>query len=106
MRKTAIALLITLGTAGCVAMTPQAANIMLHSQISTQLDGCTKLGPISGEASGWEHLDWASVEQQAKNNLRDNAAKKFGDRVDSVALINTDRYSTKIVANGLAFKCF
>jgi hypothetical protein len=91
---------------GCVSMTPKGAKIMLHSQISSQLDSCTKLGPVISEASAFKQMTWAAVEQQAKNNLRDAAARQYGDRVDTVALINLDSYNTKVVANGIAFKCF
>ena len=94
---------IVFSLSGCVSMTPEAAKIMLHSQMSTLLDSCKKLGPVGGEASGWPH---SSLEQQAINNMRDNAAKKFGDNVDSVALINTDEYAYKIIVSGIAFKCF
>lgn len=106
MKRLVALYLMALGSTSCVTMPPEAANVMLHTQITTQLDNCTKLGPVSAEASGWEKLSWDEVEQQAKNNLRANAVKKYGDKVDSVALINMDRYATKIVAHGIAFKCF
>ena len=51
-------------------------------------------------------MDWDDVRQQAENNLRANAVKKYGNKVDSVAIINVDRYTTKLVAQGLAYKCF
>lgn len=106
MKKSLLLFLVVVGTISCATMTPRAAKIMLHTQISTQLDSCKKLGPVTAEASAWEKLDWATVEQQAKNNLREAAAAKYGDEVDAVALINVDRYATKVVANGIAFKCF
>jgi len=87
-------------------MTQRAAEIIVHSQISTQIESCKRLGPITAEASARGQLDWPSVEQQAKNNLREKAAEKYGEQVDSVAVINMDRYTAKMVANGLAFKCF
>ena len=86
---------------GCVSMTPVAAGVMLHQQYSALLDKCQRLGPVVAEASAWTN---DKVNQQAMNNLRDAAARKYLG-ADSVALVNVDEYVTRSVANGIAFKC-
>jgi hypothetical protein len=106
MKLALLLILASVACTGCVTMTPRAGQIMLHSQMSTLLDKCKKLGPVSAEASAWTQIDYASVDQQAKNNLRDKAAEIYGAEVDSVVVINVDRYGTKSVASGVAFKCF
>ncbi|MEX2163796.1 MAG: hypothetical protein WD823_06085 [Sulfuricaulis sp.] len=100
MKRLVFLCIAALGSTSCVTMPPEAAKIMLHRQVSTQLDNCMKLGPVSAESGAWD------LPEQAINNLRANAVKKYGDKVDSVALINVDSYLTKTVAHGLAFKCF
>lgn len=42
--------------------------------------------------------------QQAKNNLRQRAFDKY--HADTVALVNVDEYTSKVVAQGIAFKCY
>lgn len=91
---------------GCVSITPQAENIQLHPSNSTQLAGCKKLGPISGEASAVAQMDYPDVDRQAANNMRAAAAEKWGDGVDSVALIDVDRTTFRSIANGIGYKCF
>lgn len=51
-------------------------------------------------------MTWSDLEDQAKNNLREAAVAKWGDGVDSVALINMDKLTEKLVAHGIAYKCF
>src|SRR5262245_36876028 len=98
--------LLALPFSGCAnTMTPEAANIMVHTQMSTMLDRCKQLGPVSAEASALGTWTWQQVESQATNNLRDTAAKRYAS-ADSVAVINMDRYSMSVVAKGIAYRCF
>ncbi|WP_266156791.1 DUF4156 domain-containing protein [Dyella silvatica] len=102
-----LALITTvLAASGCVSMTPRAQHIQLHSGVSTQLQNCKKLGPVTATASGWGMLSMDDVRQQAANNLRDAAAAKWGDTVDSLALINTDTFINSVSASGIGYKCF
>jgi hypothetical protein len=91
---------------GCVSITPQAEKIQLHPPNSTQLAGCKKLGPISGQASAVAQMDYPDVDRQAANNMRAAAAAKWGEGVDSVALIDVDRTAFRSIANGIGYKCF
>jgi hypothetical protein len=106
MKRNGLIYIGALALCGCVSITPQAEKIQLHPSNSTQLQGCKKLGPISAEASAWKQMTWSDLEEQAKNNLREAAGAKWGDGVDSVALINMDKHTEKLVANGIAYKCF
>jgi len=106
MKKILVLLFIVVGLSSCATITPRASGIMLHSQISSQLDSCKRVGPVTAEASCWGVWSKRDCFQQAKNNLREAAIVKYGEQVDSVALINMDEYSTAVVAHGIAFKCF
>ncbi|MFC5437125.1 hypothetical protein ACFPME_11185 [Rhodanobacter umsongensis] len=106
MRRSAAFLALCLGLTGCVSITPRAEKIQLHPSTSNLLEHCERLGPVSAEASAWTQPNWGSVDQQVTNNLRQNAAAKWPDKVDSVALINIDHENTKATANGVAYKCF
>lgn len=97
---------LLLSIAGCVTVTPRASKIMIYSQLSPMLEKCTKVGPVTAEASAWDKLTYDEVAEQAKNNLRDSVAAQYGDRADSVALVNIDKSATHYVANGVAYKCF
>jgi hypothetical protein len=103
MKKVFLAVFL-LANSSCATITPDAANIVVHSQVSTVLDACQMLGPISAEASAWKALSWSQVYQQVKNNLRHEAATKYD--ADSIAIMNIDTYTTKAVAHGIAYKCF
>ena len=96
---------------GCAAtaVTKNASKVMLYSSSQfSLLEKCKKLGPITGSGSGWKPRwsddGWAGVAEDAKNDLRENAAKKYG--ADSVALIGLDKQSSSVVAQGIAYKCY
>jgi hypothetical protein len=105
MKTVALLCLVSFGLAGCVSMTPRAQQVQLLSSDSDQLAHCKELGPLSADASGLTQMNPDDVDQQAKNNLRDAAAAKWGAGVDSVVLTGVDRKTTKAVANGVAYKC-
>jgi len=105
MKHVAPLALSLLMIAGCVSITPRAQRIQVLSGSTTQVQSCKRLGRISGEAGAWNKLDYDSVDQQAVNNMRDAAAAKWGDQVDTVVVSNVDRLVTKSMANGVAFSC-
>lgn len=82
--------------------------MILHSQMSTAITGCKRLGNVIAEAPipviGGEE----DVRQQSINNLRDIAYKQY--QADTVVLVNVDHIGKsfspqKIVAQGIAYKC-
>lgn len=93
---------------GCVAtLTPDAQRVMLHTQMSTAVSGCKRLGNVVAEAPN-STLEDAEIRQQAINNLRGVAFKKY--QADTVVLVNVDRMGNafvldKYVAQGIAYKC-
>lgn len=89
---------------GCVTITPEAEDVALHTQISTILDDCEKLGPVKARVSLWSVASYDQGYQQVKNNLRDEAYKIYN--ADTVAIINTDEISSELIAHGIAFKCY
>lgn len=90
---------------GCVSITPRAQKIQLLPSTDTQLATCTKLGAVDAEASAMGQINAGDLDHQAENNLRDVAAAKWGDGVDTVALINVDHATTKATASGTGYKC-
>jgi len=95
---------LVLVSAGCVTPSPMAAKIALHTERTTQLDKCDKLGPVQAEASGWSAWDNDDWHRQAGYKLREAAARDFPS-TDSVVLLNVDQYMTKLVAHGIAYQC-
>jgi len=96
-------ILVSLMIQGCATITPEAQNVVVHSQVSNLLDDCKRLGSVSATVSGWSKGTWEDVHQQAKNDIRDQAFRKYG--ADTVAIVNTDKYATSITVQGIAFKC-
>lgn len=94
-------ILVLLVVTGCVTITPEAEKVLLHSQVSTALTDCQKVGVASGEGS--RAISYDRGLEAAKVNLRHNAYTEYG--ADSVVLINIDTYWNKIVVKGIAYKC-
>lgn len=93
---------------GCAAtLTSDAQKVMLHTQMSTAVSGCKRLGNVEAEAKN-SPLDDYIIKQQAINNLREVAYKTH--QADAVVLVNVDRMGNafmldKYVAQGIAYKC-
>ncbi|MEW6521484.1 MAG: DUF4156 domain-containing protein [Thermodesulfobacteriota bacterium] len=98
-----VIILVTFMVQGCATITPEAKKVVVHSQVSNLLDDCERLGNVSATVSGWSKGTWEDVHQQAKNDIRDQAFRKYG--ADTVAIVNTDKYATSITVQGIAFKC-
>jgi hypothetical protein len=94
-----------LGAGGCVSVTPRAERIPLYAVGDTAVSHCKKLGSLRGEASGFSQLNWDNADAQAKNNLRDAAAARWGDTVDAVVLVKLDHSLTDAVASGTGYHC-
>lgn len=97
-------LLIPLLLTGCaVTLTDKAANIQVHNQMSTLLNNCKNLGPVTGSAEDIMFgPDRAAV--TAKVKLRELAADKGGD---TVVIVNRDDLTgNKVVLQGTAMRCY
>jgi hypothetical protein len=106
MLRRTLAVTALLALTGCVSITPRAQRIQVHPTDSTLLASCKKLGPVTATSSNFGKMTWQDADAQARNDLRDAAAAKWGDQVDSLAIVNVDLLMTKSVANGIAFQCF
>lgn len=103
-------LLIAIGAlflAGCATptLTERAARVQVHTQMSTLLDSCKKIGPVSASADST--FDPVGIVTQAKNNARDAVAEKGGD---TLVITNTDKFQefgkNTAVAQGVALRCY
>ncbi|TAN29572.1 MAG: hypothetical protein EPN31_06190 [Castellaniella sp.] len=99
-----VSLLLLAGCASSPTLTDRAARVQVHSQVSTLLTSCQKLGPVTASADstyGWNRP------VQAKNNARDAVAAKGGD---TLAITNTDQYAKPdvdvTVVQGVALRCY
>tara|TARA_R110002167_G_scaffold362365_1_gene581447 strand:- start:459 stop:821 length:363 start_codon:yes stop_codon:yes gene_type:complete len=96
-----MAMMAMMVSAACTTVSQKAARVQVHSQISTLLDSCDKLGPISASAPRIWGPDQAY--QKAKVSLREGASDIGGD---TVAIVNTDVFLTSVAIQGIAFKCY
>ncbi len=90
---------------GCATPTlsPRAQEIIIHRDISTQLDGCKRLGPVQTDTRGGP-FDFSAVADKA---FREQAIERYGNSVDSIALINRDLHPAgRVVMQGIAYSCF
>ncbi len=88
---------------GCAQITPEAQTVMVHTQISSLLQDCERLGNVTSNVGFIERFDGKSREQQAKNNVRDEAFHKYG--ADTVAIVNVDYFTTSVTVQAIAFRC-
>lgn len=93
---------------GCTVVSKKASRVIFYPEYTTQLDGCEKLGPVTGRGSGWKprisYDSWQGVAEDAKNDMRENAYEQY--QADTVVLVNLDRMSTSVVAQGVAYRCY
>jgi hypothetical protein len=87
----------TVSLASCVNLSDKAASVQVHTQLSSTLDKCKKLGPVLAKAS----VLAPDGELQAK--LRDMAADLGGD---TVVFLHIDRTLTEERLQGIAYKCY
>lgn len=91
--------------AGCTAtMTDRAAKVQVYDQMSSLVDGCTQIGPVSAKA---EHAMLPStIIYQAKNDARDKAAAMGAN---ALVITNTDMSThlgyREATVQGIALRC-
>ncbi len=88
------------GCANTSTISPKAAQIQVHTQMSTLLSNCKILGPVTAtsRALGYEEA-WAT----AKNQVREAAADK---NADTLVILNTDRDGLNLTIQGTALRCY
>lgn len=90
--------------AGCATtMSKKAADIQVHSQMSTLLTSCQKIGPVTATAKAV----WIAPTVEAKNIARERVADLGGD---TLVVTNIDETSdlTGFVTSlhGVALRCY
>jgi len=96
-----LAVAISILLSGCGAtLSPAASKIQVHSQISTALDTCKKLGPVTATYTKRPFVDSEPFLLAA---LRDETAKLGGD---SLARLQRDDVGGEAIRHGIAYKCF
>jgi hypothetical protein len=95
--------LAVLGLTACAVPFPnKAANVQVHSQMSTLLTSCQKLGLVQGYATGC----WVRPTAEAKIDARSKVADLGGD---TLAITNIDETQSltefQTSVQGTAMKC-
>ena len=102
--KTLSIVVVAFMLSACAAtLTDRAAKIQVHSQISTLLSTCQKLGPVTGYATA----TWSEPTMQAKIAAREKVADLGGD---TLAITNLDETQSlteyQSTVHGVAMKCY
>jgi len=97
---TLAACIYLVGCSSTSTISSKAAQIQVHTQMSTLLSNCKILGPVAAtyRALGYEEA-WAN----AKNLVREAAADKGGD---TLVILNNDRDDLNLTIQGTALRCF
>ena len=81
----------------CASLSDKAANVQVHTQLSSTLDKCKKLGPILARASV------LAPDGELQVKLREMAADMGGD---TVVFLHLDKTLTEERLQGIAYKCY
>lgn len=86
---------------GCGAtLSPSASKVQVHTQISTALDTCKKLGPLLASYTKRPFVDSDPMLVAA---MREDTVKLGGD---SLVLLQREDISGAAVRHGIAYKCY
>lgn len=96
-----LAIGVMIGLSGCgTTLSPDASKIQVHTQISTSLDNCKKLGPVTAT---YLMRPFVNSEPVLFAELRDETVKLGGD---SLVLLQRDEVGGTAIRHGIAYKCF
>lgn len=101
----AMSSLLVLVACATKSISPEAANVQVHEQVSGLLSDCKKLGPVSGYGTKplGNAVGSAGAIREAIGDLREATYAKSGD---SVAIVNQEISLTSVRVLGVAFRCF
>ncbi len=91
--------LIAVALVGCVSISDEAASVQFHTQVSSALDGCERVGPLTVRVSQFS----LSTGSEISVALRE-AAASIG--ADTVVALNYDETISEIIQQGIAYKCY
>lgn len=86
---------------GCATISEDARKVQVHSQISSILNDCERVGPVSASTSAFQLGSTVVADLDAQ--LRQATFELGGD---SVAIINSEQSPTRYHAQGVAFRCY
>lgn len=89
---------------GCAMTLPEAPHIQVLPENSPLLERCEVLGPVYADVSGWTLSNEQQWYQQARDKVRDKAARQYPDS-DSVVFLYAERRFMRLVGNGIAYRC-
>lgn len=84
---------------GCASISDKAAGIQVHTQISSALDKCKKIGPVSARVTSLQ----LSGPEELSVKLREAVADQGGD---TLVLLNLDETLTELRQQGIAYRCY
>ena len=96
-----IVAILTLSLVGCATISDDARKVQVHSQVSSILSDCEKLGPVDASTSFFQLGSTVVADLDAQ--LRQATFELGGD---SVAIINSEQSPTRYFAQGVAFRCY
>lgn len=97
-------LVLALFCTGCATTLPEAPHIQMLAENSPLLERCEVLGPVYADVSGWTLSNEQQWYQQARDKVRDKAARQYPDS-DSVVFLYAERRFMRLVGNGIAYRC-
>ena len=103
-----LAVLFVFAIACAPRVSREAARVAYHHDMSTLLDDCARLGPVTGEYGAKFLQPEGAEKERAELALTEAALKKYGADVDNVVFISTVKVTegkNTVFAQGAAFKC-
>ncbi len=97
-------LVLVLFCTGCATALPEATHIQVLAENSPTIDRCEALGPVYADVSGWTLDDEQQWYQQARNIVRDKAARQYPG-TDSVVFHYIQRHFMRLEGYGIAYQC-
>ena len=97
-------LVLVLFCTGCATTLPEAPHLQVLGENSPLLERCEVLGPVNVSVSGWKLIDNQEWYQQARNKVRDQAARRYPE-ADSVVFLYAERHFMRLDGNGIAYRC-
>ena len=107
-RLTVVLLALLPSLWGCsmgTQLTRDGDAVQVHSQMSTLLNGCKKLGPVQVKDNTFNLLDTTMNQTSAINSAREITANMGGD---TLVLINRDvtNFGAVATVQGIAMRCY
>ena len=97
-------LVLVLLCTGCATSIPEAPHIQMLAENSPRLDRCEMLGPVYADVSGWTLSNEQQWYQQARDKVRNKAARQY-PASDSVVFHYAERRFMRLDGYGIAYRC-